>query len=662
MTDWWEKPDMSPADRTKLYGTPGPSPSATLSGRNYDPVAHYNHVKKLLEEYRFTTEDECFEFATDVLKDTFEGRIPHDALLGVMVVVFCKIFEGEGWFQPTLLPPSQASYIRRHYTEVEKAITDKKAFEEALVVIMTFMRGFLGQLPDSVFQEPSPTKPKLFIASFLSREHVHDAAAMFCQAHERFPNLTKKLTDNIYRASGVDPNTDKPNPRLTYAHESDLPLELVVNTYLGNTPLLDLFIETLTFDIPEETRFSGHWIIAPTGRGKTNLLHSLVRNDLQKDASVILMDSKGELIGPIQEMAPLKDRLVIVEPDPDYPLALNPLDIPNTSGAKKLELLEYIVASLLGAEFTPLQKALLRNLLPAIIKCVPHPTLQILRDIVESGLGNYKQHFDKLLPLDKRFFDTQLMSSTYGETRKQLIWRIDLLMSNYMMRAMFNSPTTKFDLFRHMDAGKVIIINANKDTLGEEGAEFYQRFFIALILAAAQKKRSKPCYFYIDECHTAITRDERITTMLDECRSSRVATILAHQRLNQIHSKNVLSALKNCAIRQANADDDAPELEASFRIKSGVLRSMQVGQFATWTREMGNRPAIILDIPLIRHTADKLSAEEQQELREDMRREFCNPVTIYESWDDRDEPAPVTAEQAPASKVALKEMLWRKTE
>ena len=67
---------------------------------------------------------------------------------------------------------------------------------------------------------------------------------------------------------------------------------------------LKRLLEPPSFSLPDETRFSGHWIIAPPGRGKTTLLHTLVADDLEKDAAIVLMDSKGDLIEPIKNGSP----------------------------------------------------------------------------------------------------------------------------------------------------------------------------------------------------------------------------------------------------------------------------------------------------------------------------------------------------------------------
>ena len=98
---------------------------------------------------------------------------------------------------------------------------------------------------------------------------------------------------------------------------------------------------------------------------------------------------------------------------------------------------------------------------------------------------------------------------------------------------------TRLDLGKEMDAGKVIIINNSKAILGDEGAEFFGRFFVALIARAAQQRSGKPaatkkpCYVYIDECQSVIAKDTRIPVLLDECRSQKIALILA-QRTAQL--------------------------------------------------------------------------------------------------------------------------------
>src|SRR6516164_3960477 len=78
--------------------------------------------------------------------------------------------------------------------------------------------------------------------------------------------------------------------------------------------------------------------------------------------------------------------------------------------------------------------------------------------------------------------------------------------------------------------------------------------------AGRPQSAKRPCFFYIDECQNVIRRDEKISAILDECRSQKIGMILAHQRTAQITSANVLDALSNCAIRMANSDDDAKYL------------------------------------------------------------------------------------------------------
>lgn len=448
----------------------------------------------------------------------------------------------------------------------------------------------------------------------------------------------ERLKERTNSKRPIPPSDFKGSPRET------------VQTYLADTGLDDIFLDTrVPFNLPDEQRFSGHWIVAPPGRGKTILLHSLFLNDLKLPASIIVMDSKGDLINPIRNLKAVADRLVVIEPDEDHPLALNPLDIPKANIVHTISLLEYVFTALLEADPTALQSTLFRYLLPAIIQTIPNPTLMTFRDIVENGFAGYAADFSKLKPLDRQFFDKQFDSKQYTDTRHQLIWRLDYLMTNPLMRAMFEAPKTKVDIGKEMDAGKVILINNSKELLSEEGAEFFGRFFVALILSAAQQRSSPraedklPCFCYIDECQNVIRSDEKIATILDECRSQKIGMILAHQRTTQITSKNVLSALSNCAIRMANSDDEAKELADKLRTTPEVLRSLKRGTFATFVRDL-TPTAVMLDVPYNDLSQmEQLSPKEREVLRERMRAQF----SFVQQATNASQPATATGHAAP---------------
>jgi hypothetical protein len=426
----------------------------------------------------------------------------------------------------------------------------------------------------------------------------------------------------------------------------------IAATFLKDTPLYDIFIAKVPFSLPQEQRFAGHWMIAPPGRGKTTLLHTLVVDDLEKDAAVVLMDSKGDLIEPIKNLASIKDRLLLIEPNPDAAFALNPLDVSHTNVMQAVGLIEYIMAGLLDAKFTALQSTLFRNVVPAIIEAIPNPTLYTFKEVMVRGLPS----LDKLNPHARQFFEnreTGFNSKTYDSTRKEVVWRLDYLLTNPVMRTMFSATHTRLDLGKEMDAGKVIIINNSKAILGDEGAEFFGRFFVALIARAAQQRSGKPaatkkaCYVYIDECQSVIAKDTRIPVLLDECRSQKIALILAHQRTAQLTAP-VLDAVANCAIRMANSDDEAKYLSSKLRMDTEVLQSLPRGTFGAFIRDLTPQ-GIQLKVSKVDFDAfPKMTAAEFDAIRARMKTDFASstPSTSHTS-----QPA-VPAEHTQATKTA----------
>jgi hypothetical protein len=402
------------------------------------------------------------------------------------------------------------------------------------------------------------------------------------------------------------------------------------------------------FEIPQETRYSGMWIIAPPKRGKTTLLTSLFWEDLKlvanSKASIVVLDSKGDLIDTIKNLAifaqggSMYGKLVLIEPDPDHPLALNPLDLSDgtdanlTPGQRKMlanrsvTLLEYLFATMLDGEagMSGPQSRFFRACMRAILEVIPNPTLHTFYDLLINGYEKYEQYISKLE--DRSFFSKeQFYSSTLKATRDSLITRLGLLLDNYAIASMFKSFKTRLNLAREMDSAKVIIINNSKALLEDNGAEFFGRFFLYLLRKAAERRTPgadhMPVFCYIDEAHNVIKRDENIATIVQECRSKNIGMIFAHQALSQIDNDKVRGALADCAIIFANSAAEASQLAPRLNAETPEMLKQPVGTFAAYVRDTADNA-----VPLkIRMPPDLLLMDQRQreQIRLEMRDAYC---------------------------------------
>jgi hypothetical protein len=413
--------------------------------------------------------------------------------------------------------------------------------------------------------------------------------------HNVFVALTQVLYENLCTASGIPPEGKSTKP-LVWPRAAEMsPLELV-DTYLAGTPLHALLLSPYPFALPDEQRFAGYWVIAPQGMGKTTLLHDLIIEDIKKDASIILMDSKGDLIEPYLGLNAISHRRVII--GPDNPIGINPLDIPRSDINKAVDNLEYLFASLLDFKLTAAQSMLLKAVLRSLVTAFPKPTLGTFQDIMSDGPKKYAEYIRNLEPDLQNFFKNEFFSENIKARRQEVLHRLRLLLDNDLLCSMLMASSSTFDLGAAMDQGAFIIINNSRGRLGNKGAEFFGRFFIAQVLAAAQQRSfrrdrdKKPVYFYIDECHTVVAQDERVTDVLHECRSQKIGLILAHQETTQV-SENVLSALQNCAVRFAHPDEEARKLAGTLRMGAKALQSMHRGQFAAYVRGLSKEGFVV---------------------------------------------------------------------
>lgn len=351
----------------------------------------------------------------------------------------------------------------------------------------------------------------------------------------------------------------------------------------------------IPFNIDPLKWFETTWIIASQGRGKSNLLRHLILHHLP-DACVIIMDAKGDLIETFSKHEPIKDRLVILEPDPLHPIAINPLDIGHSD-----EFIEYIF-ELLNTEMSVHQATLLYYTI-LLCKEIPSASLETFRDILQNGWRKYENFVRQLKQRDQDFFDKSWDDTLYKPRRPEVLARLRALMKTPAIDAILQCPRTQIDISTLMDNKKIVLVNNNYEKLGDKGSELLGRLFIALVWAAARKRslhhgEKTPVFFFIDEAHWVIANDTKISTIIQQCRSQKIALVLAHQELQSIKNPDVKASLFNAAIKFANPTGEAAQLADKFRTDADFLEQQRLGTFAAWVLDKTPK-AVQIEVPRV---------------------------------------------------------------
>jgi hypothetical protein len=213
---------------------------------------------------------------------------------------------------------------------------------------------------------------------------------------------------------------------------------------------------------------------------------------------------------------------------------------------------------------------------------------------------------------------------------------------------MFSHPKTKLDIFKEMNSGKVILINAAKDLLKQNGTEVFGRFFIALIAQAAAERATLkesqrlPTFVYIDECQDYIASDSNLTVILEQARKQKIGLIVAHQYLSQLSQSTLDSLHANTSIKFAGgvSDRDAHALARNMRTTPEFIESQPRLSFAAYVRNFTSN-AVTLAIPAgFLEAEERMTEAEITVLQSQMREQYAVPFSEAQKTDS--EPPPAT--------------------
>ena len=472
-----------------------------------------------------------------------------------------------------------------------------------------------------------------------------------------FTTLQQQFYENVCAASGLLPDVEHKKPYKTAADATDLSATELIESYLHGTPFHDLFMTPVPFAIPDAARRE-HWhLVGGSGHGKTQLLQHVIWRDLEREDSpaLIIIDSQGEMLRKIEQLALFEDsdRLVIIDPEDDYPPALNMFDMSTTrlQGYSRLvreqveagiiELYNYVFGAL-AAELTAKQGTAFA-FVTRLMMSIPGATIHTLRELMEEDArtladSKFVEAIARLDPTARGFFENQFYNrNAFGQTRQQIARRLYGVLQVPAFDRMLSSPHSRLDMFAAMQDNRVVLVNTSKSLLKTEASALFGRFMIAQALRAAYERVAipeaarHPAYLIIDEASEYF--DASLETLLNQARKFNLGVLFAHQYLDQLDQNLRSSVAANTSIKMAGgiSDRDARALAPDMRTTPDFLSAQRKdsanpprwSQFACYVRNQ-TPSAVSLQVPFgTLERAPKMSAKALTKLKARNRKRYA---------------------------------------
>jgi hypothetical protein len=352
------------------------------------------------------------------------------------------------------------------------------------------------------------------------------------------------------------------------------------------------------FGIKQADRRAHMYLIGKTGTGKSTLLGTLIRQDMDAGRGLALLDPHGDLVERLVEAVPesrREDLIYFNVPDIFQPLGFNPLErVPpqkrSLAAAGLLEVFQMIWADSWG----PRLEHILRNALLALVE-QPEATLaDILRLLDDRGFRRLAA--GRVASPHVRDFWLREYENYPPRFRAEAIAplqnKVGAFLADPLLSRILTQPRSDFDLRQVMDQGKVLLVNLAKGKIGADTAALLGALLVARVGLAAVSRadlaeaKRRDFYLYLDEFQSFTTLS--LANMLSELRKYRVGMILAHQYLSQLDLQIRDAILGNAGtiicFRVGLAD--AEILEKEFRPEFSALDLIGLPNYHTYLRLM----------------------------------------------------------------------------
>ncbi len=300
--------------------------------------------------------------------------------------------------------------------------------------------------------------------------------------------------------------------------------------------------------LAEDDRRRHMYIIGRTGTGKSELLKSMMLQDILAGKGLCFIDPHGDAAEEILQLVPpnrAEDVIYFDPADVTRPFGLNMLE------AYTEEQKHFVVASIIGLMyklFDPNKTGIIgprfehgvRNAMLTAMSKPGATFVEVMRIMTDANfVRELLPHVTD--PVVKRYWTDQIAQTTdfhKSEVLDYTVSKFGRFVTNKMMRNIIGQSTSAFDLRKVMDEGKILIMNLSKGRIGEENSNFLGLILVPKILAAAMSRTNvsmeerRDFYLYVDEFQNFAT--ETFADILSEARKYRLNLTVANQFIGQI--------------------------------------------------------------------------------------------------------------------------------
>lgn len=348
--------------------------------------------------------------------------------------------------------------------------------------------------------------------------------------------------------------------------------------------------KAISVRLTPEQRVRHTHIVGASGKGKSNLLLNLIRQDIENGEGVAVLDPHGDLVDKILTIIPPGriGEVVLMDPsDEEFSVGFNILSA--HSDLEKTLLASDLVAVFrrLSTSWGDQMNSVLQNAILAFLESDRRGTIADLRRfLIEPPFRN---EFLKSVQDSEVVYYWQKSFPLLAGNKSigSILTRLDTFLTKKPIRRMVSQPENRIDFAHIMDHGQIFLAKLSKGMLGEENSQLLGTFLVAKFQQSAMSRQAqeaelrKDFWLYIDEFQDFITPS--LAQMLTGARKYRVGLTLAHQELRHLErDADVASAvLSNTGTRICFGvgDDDARKLAEGFSFfDARDLQSLEVGQ------------------------------------------------------------------------------------